>query len=461
MASVMCAAVLAACATGTVAPSASVPPSATTQPSAAPSVAATPARPTPAPYPSLPHPTTPIPTIRALVQYATTPLTLTVEDHIGQPAESIVWTTRAYQPDPGYAARVASALGLQGPGTVGDAPGDSAPWRLWLGAKVLAVNERTGDVLFFDLTADDGPPTAGPAQRDPADVFDRLLGPLGTSVDITLPSGRIPAFRGTDALSVAESVMDGSWLGPGNRDGVVLFAEAPNPYDPIFYPGTTIYDTDELGLLTTKGRAVEIVHHPFGTLSGGAIYPITTYRQAANELRANPKNYLRLLSAPLGESVTLHLVPDGARIGSAWAGGTTNDLTRSHRTLVPVWEFLAEGTSASGKPVTAMFTVDAVLPEFRALGASAAPALDADALLRTQLSVSVGGHQPDRMSVSPTANTTLAGFGFAPGTQPTIVMTDADTAQVAATEGQRSVSFVLRRAFPGLANSIWYLRDVR
>ncbi|HEY8730809.1 MAG TPA: hypothetical protein VIN69_02390 [Candidatus Limnocylindria bacterium] len=388
-------------------------------------------------------------------------LTLTVDDHIGQPSESIVWTTKPYQPDAGYAARVASALGLQGPGTVGDAPGGSAPWRLWLGPKVLAVNERTGDVLFFDPTVDDGPRPDGAAQHDPAFDVARTLTALGTTIDVMSTPSRNPVFRGTDALSVAQSVMDGSWLGPGYRDGVVLFTDAPNPYDPIYYPGTTIYDTDELGLVTSKGRPVEIVHHPFGTLSGGSIYPITTYRDAANALRANPKAYLRLLSAPLGEPVTLHVLPDGARIGSAWAGGTAGDLTRASRTLVPVWEFLAEGTSASGKAVSAMFTVDAVLPEFRAPAESAAPAVDADALLRTQLSVSVGGHQPDRMSVSATAKAELIGLGFPASTSPSVVMVNADTASVTANDGQRTIGFTLRHAFPGLTNSIWYLQDVR
>jgi hypothetical protein len=449
-----------ACTSGTAAPSAS------TQPSQTPSLAATsptatPGRPTAAPFPSLPHPTTLVPTIHPLAQYATTVLTLAVDDHIGQPAESVVWTVTPYQPDAGYAARVASALGLQGPGVVGDAPGGSVPWRLWLGPKVLAVNERTGDALYFDPSADDGPRPDGPAQHDPAFDFARTLASLGTTIEITSTPGSNPVFRGTDALSIAEPVMDGSWLGPGNRDGVALFANAPNPYDPVHYPGTVIYDTDELGLVTWKGRPVEIVHHPFGTLSGGAIYPITTYRDAANELRANPKAYLRLLSAPPGETVTLHVLPDGARIGSAWAGGTPGDLTRAGRTLVPVWEFLAEGTSSSGKPVSAMFTVDAVLPEFRAPAESAALVPNADALLRTQLSVSVGGHEPFRMNVSETAQAELVGFGFPLATRPTIVMVDGDTASVTANDGQRTIGFTLRHAFPGLMNSIWYVRDVR
>jgi hypothetical protein len=446
-----------ACSSGTPAPSASV------QRSQGPSlVVASPAptsfSPTPAPYPSLPHGTTLIPSISPLTQYASTVLTLAVDDHIGQPAESIVWTTKPYQPDAGYAGRVASALGLQGPGTVGDAPGGSAPWRLWLGPKVLAVNERTGDVLFFDPTADDGPRPDGAAQHDPALDFARTLASLGMTIDTTSTPGSNPVFRGTDAISIAVPAMDGSWLGPGNRDGVALFADAPNPYDAVHYPGTVIYDTDELGLLTSKGRPVEIVHHPFGTLSGGTIYPITTYRDAANALRANPKAYLRLLSAPPGEPVTLHVIPDGARIGSAWASGSPGNLTRASGRLVPVWEFLAEGTSASGKPASAMFTVDAVLPEFRTPVASAPPAVDADALLRTQLSVSVGGHQPDRMSASATAQAELITRGFPSTVQPSIVMVDADHAEVSATDGQRTIRLTLRHAFPGLTNSIWYVQ---
>jgi hypothetical protein len=447
---------VSACSSGTPAPSASV------QPSQAPSlVGASPTpssfSPTPPPYPSLPHGTTLIPSISPLTLYASTVLTLAVDDHIGQPAESIMWTTKPYQPDAGYAARVASALGLQGPGTVGDAPGGSAPWRLWLGPKVLAVNERTGDVLFFDPTADDGPRPDGGAQHDPALDFARTLASLGTTIDITSTPGSNPVFRGTDAISIAVPVMDGSWLGPGDRDGVALFADAPNPYDAVHYPGTVIYDTDELGLVTSKGRPVEIVHHPFGALSGGAIYPITTYRDAANALRADPKAYLRLLSAPPGEPVTLHVIPDGARIGSAWAGNP-GDLTRAKGRLVPVWEFLAEGTSASGRRASAMFTVDAVLPEFRTPVGSAPPAVDADALLRIQLSVSVGGHQPDRMSVSATAQAELIARGFPATTQPSIVMVDEDHAEVTAIDRQRTISLTLRRAFRGLPNSIWYVQ---
>lgn len=449
-----------ACAPTTAVPSPS-PQASPTLSFAAASPTVSPSRPTPAAYPSLPRPTTPIPAMRPLPQYAGLALTLTVEDHIGQPSESIVWTTKAYRPDAGHVARAAAALGVEGPGTVGDAPGGSAPWRLWLGAKVLAVNERTGDVLFFDPKADDGPRPNGPAQRDPALFLSTILASLGTTVDVTPEPGRNPVFRGTDSLWIAEPAMEGSWLGPGDRDGVVLFADAPNPYDPIYEPGTTIYDSDELGLVTSNGRPVEIVHHPFGTLSGGAIYPITTYRDAANELREDPKAYLRLLSAPLGEAVTLHVLPDGARVGSAWAGGAPTALTRAGRTLVPVWEFLAEGTSASGTFVRAMFAVDAVLPEFRAPATSAALALDADALLGRQLSVSVGGHEPWRMSAFQTAKSELASFGFPATTDPSLVMIDPDTASVTASDGQHTIGFTLRRAFPGLANSVWYLRDVR
>jgi hypothetical protein len=92
---------------------------------------------------------------------------------------------------------------------------------------------------------------------------------------------------------------------------------------------------------------------------------------------------------------------------------------------------------------------------------SAALAVDADALLRTQLSVSVGGHQPDRMSVSATAKAELIGLGFPASTSPSVVMVNADTASVTANDGQRTIGFTLRHAFPGLTNSIWYLQDMR
>jgi hypothetical protein len=98
---------------------------------------------------------------------------------------------------------------------------------------------------------------------------------------------------------------------------------------------------------------------------------------------------------------------------------------------------------------------------FRAPITSSALTLDADALLRTQLSTSVGGHQPGRMSVPDTAMTELMGLGLPASTIPSITMIDADTASVTATAGQRTIGLTLRRAFPGLANSIWYLRDAR
>ena len=412
-------------------------------------------------YPALPRGTALVPTLLPLAQFSSLPIALTVPVAPGQPAESVVWGTAPFRPDAGYAARIAASFAVTGDGTIGAAPGGSAPWRLWLGAKILAINERSGDVLFFDPTADDGPATPGPAQRDPADIFNRLLAPTGTVVDLTLPSSQVRAFRGAESIANSVSVMDGSWLGPGTRSGVVLFASPPNPYDPIHYPGAVIYDSDELALLTSSGRPVEIVHRPFGTLTGGQIYPVTPYGQAAAELRADPKRFLRFLSAPSGEAVTLRVPTDGARVGYAWGGGTPGDLTRARRTLVPVWEFLAEGTSASGQPVSAMFTVDAVVPELRMPAASAALTTDADALLRLQLSVSLGGHEPWRMSASEVARNELRSFGLAASTAPGVSMQDADTALVSATDGARSVNFTLRRAFPGLANSIWYVSEVR
>ena len=416
----------------------------------------------PSAYPGLPRGTALVPTLLPLAQYSSLPIALTVPVAPGQPAESVVWGTVPFRPDVSYAPRIAASFLIAGDGTIGTAPGGSAPWRLWLGSKILAVNERSGDVLFFDPAADDGPSTPGPAQRDPADIFNRLLAPTGTTVDLTVPSAQVRAFRGAESIADSVSVMDGSWLGPGTRSGVVLFASPPNPYDPIHYPGGSIYDSDELALLTSKGRPVGIVHRPFGTLTGGQIYPVTPYGQAAVELRADPKRFLRLLSGPSGEAVTLRVPTDGARMGYAWGGGTPGDLTRARRSLVPVWEFLAEGTSASGQPVSAMFTVDAVLPELRMPVAAAAAALtiDADALLRLQLLVSLGGHQPWRMSASEVARDELRSLGLA-SMVPGVTMPDPDTALVNATDGPRSVNFTLRRAFPGLANSIWYLSEVR
>jgi hypothetical protein len=383
-------------------------------------------------------------------------ITLDIPDRAGQPAEDIVWHVDPFKPEPGYAARIASVLGLTGQGIVGavpagGAPGSNGPWRLWFGDKVLAVNETSGEVYYFDPSATDGPAPVGPARRDPADVLRLLLRDFGwTHAQPPSPAG-IATFRGTEVTARAELIINGSWLRAGYRETVVLFAQYPHPTDPSRQPGPRVYGSDHLGLLTATGRPAEIVHRPAGQITGGEVYPITPFGRARSELLASPLRYLHFLSNPTGEA--LKLTVGDAYQGSAWSGFSGGGLTHNGQLLIPVWVFPASGTTASGVPVDAIFIVDAVIPALRAQGLGGTTNTNADTLLRYQFDT-LAGQNKELLTAGGAARYFLG----------TACEITTATQEVSASGtmncGGSITSFTMLRAFPGLgSSSIWYLSE--
>jgi len=171
-------------------------------------------------------------------------ITLDIADRQGQPAEDIVWHVDPFKPEPGYAARIASVLGLTGPGTVGAVPAGGAPDRTGRGAlvgdKVLAVNETTGELYYFDRTRRMAPPGRSRTPRpsgcpsDPTQDF-------GWTADLEPSTAGLTVFRGTEVTARAEHVINGSWLGPGYRETAVLFPRYAHPTDPSRQGGVRIY----------------------------------------------------------------------------------------------------------------------------------------------------------------------------------------------------------------------------
>jgi hypothetical protein len=398
-----------------------------------------------------------VPPIASSAQYGDISITLDIPDRTGQPAEDIVWHVEQFKAPTGYAARIASVLGLTGQGVVGEmpaggAPGANGPWRLWFGSQVLAVNETSGEVYYFDPSATDGAPPPGPARRDPADVLRLLFGQFGWSTDLTPTTGGVTAFRGTEVTVRADPVITGgSWLRPGYRETAILFPRYPNPLPQLQHGGPWVYGSDHVALLTSKGRPAQIVHRPAGQITGAEIYRITTFAQARSEILAAPARYLHFLSDPTGEP--LRLTFGDAYLGSAFAGFTGGGLTHNGQVLVPVWVFTASGASASGVRVDALFIVDAVLPELRAQGLGGTASLSADQLLRFQLETLAGQN---------TALLTARGAAgyFLGNTCELTTATQEQSATGTMTCGATTRTFTMRRAFPGLgSSSVWYLAE--
>jgi hypothetical protein len=385
-------------------------------------------------------------------------IVLDIADRPGQPAEDIVWHVDPFKPPPGYASRVASVLGLAGPGIVGEvpaggAPGSNGPWRLWFGDKVLAVNETSGDVYYFDPSATDGPAPVGPARRDPADALRLLLRNFGWTPDLEATPAGIPVFRGTEVTARAEHIINGTWLRPGYRETAVLFPRYPHPTDPTRQSGPRIYGSDHLALLTSQGRPAQIIHRPAGQITRGEIYPITPFGQARSELLATPLRYLHFLSNPTGES--LKLTVGDAYEGSVWGGFSGGGLTRNGQLLIPVWVFPASGTTASGLPVDAIFIVDAVVPELRAQGLGGTTNVSADILVRYQLDT-LGGQYQELLTARGAAR-----YFLGTTCEPTFTVLQAEVASGMVACPSPTISFTVKRAFPGLASSIWYLSESR
>jgi hypothetical protein len=430
------------------------PASTSPTPTASPSPVVSPS-PTASPIPTTVRGTALVPPIVSRAQYGDVGITLEIPDRQGQPAEDVVWHVDPFKPPTGYAARVASVLGLTGAGIVGEmpagaTPGSNGPWRLWFGDKVLAVNETSGELYYFDPNANDGAPPPGPAQRDPADVLRLLLGTFGWSTALQPTPGGVTAFRGTEVTARAEPVISGSWLGPGYRETAVLFPRYANLVGQPQGRAIWVYGSDHIALLTSKGRPAEIIHRPAGGITLGEVYPITTFGQARSELLASPGRYLRFLSNPTGEA--LKLTFGEAYLGSTFVGFTGGGLTHNGQLLIPVWVFAASGTSASGVPVDALFMVDAVVPELRAQGLGGTANVSADLLLRLQLET-LGGQNKELL----TARGAARYFLDAP-CEPAIA-TQETSATGTMSCGGPTISFTMRRAFPGLASSIWYLAE--
>jgi hypothetical protein len=394
-----------------------------------------------------------VPTLLPKGEFASLALTLDLPSAIGQPAESRVWLAEPFVSDSSYVSRAATALGMSGPGVIGAAPGGGPAWRLWWADDgALAVNTASGEILFFARSRDDGPHPPGPAQADPAGALESLLRVLGSNAAFTSQPGYLTAFRGEEATASLVDIVGGTWTAPGTRDAAILF---PRYVDPL-QQELTIYDTDEVGLFTTRMRPVGIVHRPLGRLLGGEIYAITTFGDAVKELRTAPQRFLRFLSIAPAGPLNLTVNPAEVVLGHAWAQTSGSDLRRAGRTLVPVWVFPAAGRTASGALVTALFTVDAVVPEMRAPPASGALNIDADFLLRQQVT-QLGGHRASLRDPKQVAQEFLGAICGAVE----LAAVDADRYAGTATCNGRPTSFTVSRAFPGLPESIWYVSEPR
>ncbi|HET6701893.1 MAG TPA: hypothetical protein VFH14_08825, partial [Gemmatimonadaceae bacterium] len=290
------------------------------------------------------------------------------------------------------------------------------------------------------------------ARADPSGALERLVVGLGSGATFALTPGYVHTFRGVEATASLVEIAGGTWTTLGSRDAAVLF---PRYKDPLGLE-LTVYDTDEVGLFTSRLRTVGLVHRPLGRLVGGEIYPINTFGDAVKELGAAPERFLRLLSVAPSEPVTLAIDPATAVHGHAWAQSQPSDLRRAGRTLVPVWVFPAVGKTASGVDVTALFTVDAVVPTMRGQPASGALNIDADFLLRQQLA-QLGGRRPESRDPKQVAQDFIG-----PGCSAVeLTAQDADRYTGAATCNGQRVTFIVSRAFPGLPESIWYVADLR
>jgi len=206
-----------------------------------------------------------------------------------------------------------------------------------------------------------------------------------------------------------------------------------------------------MALLTSKGRPAQIIHRPAGPIIGAEIYRITTFGQARSELLAAPGRYLQFLSNPTGEPLKLTFVD--AYLGSTYVGFSGGGLTHNGQLLVPVWVVAASGTSASGVPVDALFIVDAVLPELRGQWLGGTGNRSADLLLRLQLET-LGGANKELLTARGAAL-----YFLGSGCDMTIATQELSASGTMNCGPSTIISFTMRRAFPGLASSIWYLAE--
>ena len=439
-------AAVAAIVIGCGAPSAPSPsPSVTSLANASPSAPVSPiATSTLPPVPSIRRGTAQVPQLTQMYLFPQVRFDIVAVSYAGQPAEDIQWQTEPYRADAAYMARAATTFGMSGTPYLSAQPGGAAPWRMWIGDGLLAVNDATGEVLFLADDRVDGPATPGPAQRDPAAEVERIARALGSPVDITPTPGYFPAFRTTDSAARFGALTD--WHPSPDRQSAFIFPRSAAPLSQV----VTIYDPDEVGVLTSKFRVAAFMHHPLGTLRDPAIYPITTYAQALAELKKDPGRYLRLLNGPGDDFLTLSINPATVVLGHAWAAVRQGALRRGGHALVPAWVFPASGTATDGTRVDALFLVDAVVPEVRAPQTFGPVAFDADSLLRQQL-IGGRGYEP-AVVARDFLGQGCSGLRLDP--------IDANTFAGSSTcVGRGRVDFKISKAFPGYDRSTWYVSD--
>ena len=399
-----------------------------------------------------------IPALQPDGVFANMRVTVEGDEPPGQPWETVALAVKRPTVDAAYRARVASAFGMGGEGSVGAAPDGTAAWRIWSdGDRLLALNDVTGDVLFFDPLAVRAAPAMSAATLGPS----ALLAALGSTAALSGPGVR--SFAGDVMAAGAEHIVDGSWLMTDSGTTTAIFPQFRDRTSP---ENTTIlYSRDELFVYTSGGALAQVVHRPLVGVTITTVRDINTtlpLPEAIRLLKKDPVHYLRLLSiTPTNEPMTLRLdlTASGSGEGHAWAGGPQGDLTHLSDMLVPVYAFVAHGMTASGAPVSAMFTVDAVAPQHLSPPAMTVRNITADLLLREQLT-QLGGHQPWRLGPEGVLMDELGKNGC-PGTY-SLARNDVDsaTATVVCPNGARLV-MTLRRAFPGYERSIWYVSETR
>jgi hypothetical protein len=113
----------------------------------------------------------------------------------------------------------------------------------------------------------------------------------------------------------------------------------------------------------------------------------------------------------------------------------------------------ARGTSASGVPVDAVFIVDAVVPELRSQGLGGTASTSADYLLRLQLDT-LAGQNMELLTARGAVR-----FFLGSACEMTIATQEQSASGTMNCGASTTITFTMRRAFPGLASSIWYLAE--
>ena len=103
--------------------------------------------------------------------------------------------------------------------------------------------------------------------------------------------------------------------------------------------------------------------------------------------------------------------------------------------------------------IDALFIVDAVVPELRAQGLGGTANISADLLLRYQLETLAG---QNKELLTPLG---AVRFFLSPPCEPKFTSQQADVVTGAVDCSGPIISFTMRRAFPGLASSVWFVAE--